>query len=143
MTISIEYMSEMRAIVSSLIVFVYALSLGFGIATPFVPSIKIQVEHRHVVVQGHHHHHDSMSDDGHNEHSDRAHKHDSHGEHTGSVPHSHEVSVPMINAYVANVDTAIPVEAIVSPEAVVFAFYNDTAPEDISLRSIFRPPICA
>ncbi len=132
----------MRQIVSFIIVAFY--SLGLGLSNPaksFAPSMKIKFEHTHEVAEGHNHHHDVENDGGHEDEHDNDHDHDKNTEHKHSVPHSHEISVSMCSGCVLSSGHIIPVNVNIKVLETVSKTYTETPPKDISLSSIFRPPI--
>ncbi len=123
----------MRHSLSFIIVAFYALGLGFSDPSKsFAPSIKVKIEHTHEVTQEHHHHDVENETD---------HEHDVNGEHKHSHPHSHEVSISMSGGYVLSSGSIIPVNINIKSAETVSAVYNEIPPKDISLNSIFRPPI--
>lgn len=136
----------MRQIVSFIIFAFYSLGLGFSNPSKsFAPSMKIKIEHIHEVAEGHSHHHDIENDGGHEdeheENHEEDHDHDKNAEHKHSVPHSHEISVSMCGGCVLSSGHIIPVNMNLKVLETVSTTFTETPPKDISLSSIFRPPI--
>ncbi len=136
----------MRQFVCLVIVAIY--SLGSGLSdplNPFAPSLKVQMEHSHVVTGNvQHHHHDETlleHEDGHDEHSDQDDIKNESGEHEKSTSHSHTVSISMSSTYTAGTSPLTTELVKPIPQSAPLTICEDTPPEDLTLRSIFRPPI--
>lgn len=132
----------MRFILSFLIFTVYALGVSLSDPTKaFSPSVKVKIEHTHEVVKGHVHHHDFENDGGHDVGYEHDHEHNGQADHKHSVPHSHEVSVSMVNGFVLNSGLQFSESIIVRPSNESPVVNNEHPPKDVAQNSIFRPPI--
>lgn len=127
--------------ISLIVVGFYALGVGFSDPSKaFAPTIKIKVVHTHQVTVGHGHHHDFENDGGHEDSHSSGHTHNE-AEQKHSAPHSHDVSISMVNGYIFNSGAIAPVLRFVETQDLILSSYSELAPKVISLSSIFRPPI--
>ena len=135
----------MRQLVSLVIVAIYSLGLGLSDPLkPFAPYLNIQMEHSHVVTGSVHHHYEATGlehEDGNDEHSDQDDIQNDSDEHKESTSHTHTVSISMSSTYTAGTSPLVTELIRSLPQSAPLTICEDTPPEDLTLRSIFRPPI--
>jgi hypothetical protein len=150
----------MRKIVSLIIICAYAFGLGItNPENPFVVSIKLDVEHTHLETHkanqvNHPHHHNLADNREHTNTQNNDHNEDnSNGnddvssdanntdEQKQPIHHTHEISVAIGSSHIILSSPINLISMAIPTEMTRPSIYKTTPLKDLTLRSIYRPPI--